>query len=122
VSALVSVRFLFFALALLSSAALRTGSDDLVVAPSAWTNGVRVALHRTIRVAPPADYAEWRVQADGRFVRLLTSREAAHHPGAGGWRFAAVGRGETVVRFIPFVAASPDAPMQPVFRLKVTIE
>ena len=113
--------FLFLSLAFPSRCALQATSD-IDVKPSAWTTGVRVSLHQTLRVPPPADYAEWRVQADPKLLKLRTPPDAARRPGTGGWRFAAVGRGETVIKFIPFVPDSPDDPMQPVFRLKVTIE
>lgn len=100
-------------------------ASDVVVTGPDWAQGVRVSLHDTLAVPPPANYEEWRVHAaDDAVVRLLTPEDHVRRPGAEGWRFEAVGRGQTVVTFIPIVPAGDrgDRPNEPHFTLKVTVQ
>jgi hypothetical protein len=105
-------------------AARPAAGREIRVSGSKWAQGVTVSLHDMLIVPPPAQYAEWRVHvASAAVVRLLTADDRVRHPRADGWRFEAVGRGETTVTCVPLVPSekSSSAPNEPHFTLRVTV-
>jgi hypothetical protein len=99
-------------------------AHEVLVSGAKWAQGVTVSLHDVLIVPPPAEYDAWRVHvASAAVVRLLTPADRVRHPPAAGWRFEAVGRGETTVTCVPLVPSekSSSSPNEPHFTLRVTV-
>ncbi|HZT76588.1 MAG TPA: hypothetical protein VFA27_08010 [Vicinamibacterales bacterium] len=89
-------------------------SDELVV--RAQGQRVTLRLHQTVRLLRPADFPEWRVDYVGDVLKPLDTGDAMRSPGAAGWRFEAIGSGETDLTVTPVVAGGAPPP-----RFTVTI-
>jgi hypothetical protein len=101
-----------------------TDIREIVVKGADWANGVTASVHDFVIVAPPARYEEWRVRvANGDVVRLVTAGDLIRRPGAAGWRFEAVGHGQTTVEFVAIVTSGEKSsvPNEPHFTLRVTV-
>jgi hypothetical protein len=97
---------------------------EIVVKGADWANGVTASVHDFVIVTPPAHYDEWRVRvANGDVVRLVTTGDRIRRPGAAGWRFEAVGHGQTNVEFVAIVSSGEKSsvPNEPHFTLRVTV-
>ncbi len=94
-------------------------ADTLVVRP----HGQRVVvhLHQILRVVRPAEFADWQVDYAEDIVKPLDSAQQMRSPDADGWRFEAIGRGETDIVVTPIATSAPHGPAPPRFSLTVRV-
>ncbi len=98
----------------------RNQSDDVVVRPSGQI--VTLRQHQTLRIVRPADFAEWQVDYASDVLKPLASAEDMRSPGPDGWRFEAIGAGETEVVATPVVASAPNRASPPRFSITIRVQ
>jgi hypothetical protein len=102
-----------------------THSREIVITREQFGDTITISTHDTLLVTRPADYDEWRVDYAADVLRPLDAPSRMRRPGARGWRFAAVARGETDLTFTPVVRDSPPqraAPAALQFSLTVKVQ
>lgn len=102
-----------------STVATAGQSDDIVV--RAQGQQIALRLHQTIRVVRPADFADWQVDYAADVLKALDAAQQVRSPGADGWRFEAIGRGETDIVVTPIVAPAPNGASPPRFTVTVRV-
>ena len=73
---------------------------------------IDVRVGDLLKVAMPADYAEWDVAFSSDVLRSLNTDSGRRHPPADGWTFAVVAVGTTDIAVTPRISGSgtPNVP------------
>jgi hypothetical protein len=97
---------------------------DVVVSPEKFGSTIDVRTGQVIAVRRPADADEWSVDYASEVLMPLQSEKEQRKPGPQGWRFRAVGAGETDLAFTALQAPCREqvpCPQPPPRRFVITI-
>jgi len=97
--------------------------SEHVITAEQFGRVVTISLRDIFAIRPPVDVEGWQVDFATDILELLNSPETRRSPGPNGWRFRAVGAGETDVALTERPSrdsSAPPAPRKFVVTIRVT--